>query len=143
MLRRSRPLLCSIATGISFGAQQPTGRTAWVGWTASAMITSSLMAGWLVFILLDECCLFLRVQLARDHFRLAVFHAQAVQQSDQPGPGVVFNAALTRDPRANLAGRARQGFTDPGFQLVMLLRCQPAGVSFMAKARQPLDPVFL
>src|SRR5271167_185693 len=31
MFRRSRPLLCSTATGTSFGPQQPTGRTAWVG----------------------------------------------------------------------------------------------------------------
>src|ERR1700677_4768136 len=35
------PLLCSIATGTSFGAQQPTGRTAWVGCTASAKTTAS------------------------------------------------------------------------------------------------------
>jgi hypothetical protein len=28
MVRRSRPLLCSTATGTPFGAQQPTGRTA-------------------------------------------------------------------------------------------------------------------
>ena len=41
MLRRSRPLLCSTASGTSFGAQQPTGRTAWVGCTASAKITAS------------------------------------------------------------------------------------------------------
>src|SRR4051794_12819496 len=33
MFRRSRPLLCSTATGSSFGAQHPTGRTAWVGQT--------------------------------------------------------------------------------------------------------------
>jgi hypothetical protein len=66
-----------------------------------------------------------------------------MQQSDQPGPGLVFNAALTRDPRANHTGRARQSFTDPGFQLVLLLYRQPAGAAFMAEARQPLDPLFL
>ena len=31
MLMRSRPLVCSIASFCSFGAQQPTGRAAWVG----------------------------------------------------------------------------------------------------------------
>src|ERR1035437_10167405 len=41
MFRRSRPLLCSTATGVSFGAQHPTGRTAWVGCAASAKITAS------------------------------------------------------------------------------------------------------
>ena len=72
-----------------------------------------------------------------------MFHAQAVQQSDQPGPGLVFDTAFTRNPRTNRAGRARQRFGDPGFQFVLLLCRQPAGASFMAEARQTLDPVFL
>ena len=72
-----------------------------------------------------------------------MFHAQAVQQSDQPGPGLVFDAALSCNPRTNRAGRAWQRRGDPGFQLVLLLGRQPAGGSFMAKARQTLDPVFL
>jgi hypothetical protein len=42
-----------------------------------------------MLVCLDECRLFRRVQLARDHFRLAVFHAEAVQQSNQSGPGLV------------------------------------------------------
>jgi hypothetical protein len=36
-----------------------------------------------------------------------MFHAKAVQQRDQPGPGLVFNAEVTGDARANLTGRAR------------------------------------
>jgi hypothetical protein len=39
--RRSRPLLCSTATRTSFGAQQPTGRT------ASPNITTSSAGSWL------------------------------------------------------------------------------------------------
>jgi hypothetical protein len=97
----------------------------------------------LVLIRLDERCLFRRVQLARDRFRFAVLHAQAVQQRDQPGSGLVFNTAFTRDPRANRAGRAWQGFGDPGFQLVLLLHRQTATAPFMAEARQSLNPVFL
>src|SRR5271156_6538174 len=42
MLIRSRPLVCSIASFSCFGAQQPTGRAAWVGCTASANSTASL-----------------------------------------------------------------------------------------------------
>src|SRR5277367_5469522 len=41
MLMRSRPLVCSIASFCSFGAQQPTGRAAWVGCTASTNIATS------------------------------------------------------------------------------------------------------
>jgi hypothetical protein len=97
----------------------------------------------LVFILLDEGRLFRRVQLARDRCRLAVFHAKSVQQCDQPGPGLVFNTALARDPRANRTGRAWQSCGDPGYQLVLLLHSQPAAAAFMAEARETLDPIFL
>ena len=72
-----------------------------------------------------------------------MFHAEAVQQSDQPGPGLVFDAAFSGDPRADRAGRARQGFRDPGFQSVLLLHRQPTAAPFMAEARQTLDPVLL
>src|SRR3954451_7365926 len=33
-------------TGVSLGAQQPTGRTAWVGWTASPKTTASSLGSW-------------------------------------------------------------------------------------------------
>src|SRR5665213_2531581 len=59
MLRRSRPLLCSTATGTSFGAQQPTGRTAWVGCTASAKITASSVGRWFSwssYVLMNAAC---------------------------------------------------------------------------------------
>ena len=48
IFRRSRPLLCSTATGTAFGAQQPTGRAAWVGCTASAKITASSADNWFI-----------------------------------------------------------------------------------------------
>lgn len=66
-----------------------------------------------------------RIQLARDRLRLAVFHAQTMQQRDQTGAGLVFNTALTRDPRADLAGRARQGAAIQAFNL----SCCPRGRS--------------
>jgi len=66
-----------------------------------------------------------------------------VQQRDQPGPGLIFDAAFTRDPRANCTGGAWQGFSDPGFQLVLLLHRQPTAAPFMAEACQTLDPVLL
>jgi hypothetical protein len=46
MFSRSRPLVCGIAIGTSFGAQQPTGRAACVRCTASASITASSAASW-------------------------------------------------------------------------------------------------
>src|SRR3954447_15291448 len=66
-----------------------------------------------------------------------------MQQCDQPRPGLVLDAAFPRDPRADRAGRARQGFRDPGFQSVLLLHRQPAATPFMAEARQAFDPVLL
>src|SRR5450756_102493 len=44
MLMRWRPLVCSIARFSWLGAQQPAGRAAWVGCTASANNTASLSA---------------------------------------------------------------------------------------------------
>src|ERR1035437_1154976 len=41
MLMRWRPLVCSIARFSWLGAQQPAGRAAWVGCTASANSTAS------------------------------------------------------------------------------------------------------
>jgi transposase InsO family protein len=38
------PLVCSIASLSCLGAQQPTGRAAWVGWTASANSTTSSLS---------------------------------------------------------------------------------------------------
>src|ERR1019366_918710 len=72
-----------------------------------------------------------------------MFHAQTVQQRDQPGPGLIFNAALSRDPGADRAGGAWQGLGDPGFQLILLLRRQPATAAFMVEGRQTFDPVVL
>jgi hypothetical protein len=72
-----------------------------------------------------------------------VVHANAVQQRDQARPGLVFDAAFSRNPRTDRAGRAWQGCGDPGFQLVLLLHRQPAAAPFMAEARQTFDSVFL
>src|SRR5271166_6057925 len=103
---------------------------------------SSPVAPYLL-IRLDEGCLLLRVQLARHRLRLAMLHAKAMQQCDQARPALVCDAALPFDPGANLTGRSRQGFADPGLQFVLLLVRQPAGAALVAEARQPLDPIFL
>jgi hypothetical protein len=94
-----------------------------------------------VLVALDERRLFRRVELARDRFRFAVFHAQAMQQRDQAGPGLVLDATLSRDPCANLAGRAWQSRAHPRFQLILLLHRQPAAATLMVEGHQPLDPV--
>src|SRR5271165_669029 len=94
-------------------------------------------------VFLDEGRLLRRIQLARDRFGLAVFHLQAMQQRDQPGPGLVFNAVFTRNPCAHFAGGAGQGCGDPDFQLVLSRGCQPAGAALMAEVRQAFDAVFL
>ena len=73
------------------------------------------------FILLNESRLLLRVQLARDRLRFAVFHAESVQQSNQPRAAFVVDTAFPRDPGTDLAGGARQGRGDPGFQPFPLL----------------------
>ena len=39
-----------------------------------------------------------------------------MRQGDQPGAALIVNAALPRDPSADLACRARQRLADPGFQ---------------------------
>ena len=59
-----------------------------------------------------------------------MFHAQAVQQRNQPGPGLVFNAEFIGDPGANLASLARQGLGGPGLQFLLLLHL--AGCEFQA-----------
>src|ERR1700720_463438 len=46
MFRRCRPLVCSTAIGVSFGAQHPTGRTACVGCTASPNRMASSSPSW-------------------------------------------------------------------------------------------------
>ena len=116
MFRRCRPLVCGTATGVSFGAQHPTGRTACVGCTASPNSTasSSPMLVQEIFILLDKSRLLVRVQLGRHRFRLAMLHAQTMQQRDQARPALVGDAAFGLDPGANLAGCPRQRLGDPG-----------------------------
>src|SRR6476646_5974689 len=59
MFKRSRPLLCCTATGSSFGAQHPTGRTAWVGCAASTKITASSADNWFIkasYPLMNAAC---------------------------------------------------------------------------------------
>src|SRR5271169_3869812 len=76
MLIRSRPLVCSIASFSCFGAQQPAGRAAWVGCTASANSTASSSP--------KEGLLLVFVELGRNDIRLVIFEPQAMQQRDQP-----------------------------------------------------------
>ncbi len=84
-----------------------------------------------VFIGIDKGFLLHGVQLARDRLRLAVLHAEAVQQRDQPGAALVFNAELPGDPGANLIRAPRQGLGDPGFQPLLLLIAQPTGTALI------------
>jgi hypothetical protein len=64
-----------------------------------------------------------------------MFHAQAMQQRDQARTGLIFNAEFTDDVGANLTRRARQGLADPDFQLLLLLRRQPATATFMVEPK--------
>ena len=57
-----------------------------------------------------------------------------MQQGEQPGAAWVVNAALPRDPCANLACRARQRLTDLGFQPLPL-----SGGGFGAEVREAMD----
>ena len=98
---RLRPLVWSTAT---FGAQQPTGRTAWVGCTASANITERVHQG---LISLDEGLLFDHVELLRHRLRLAVLHPQTMKQRNQPRAALINDAELLLDPRPDMARRAR------------------------------------
>ena len=69
--------------------------------------------------------------------------SDGMQQRDQSRPGLIFDVAFTRDPGADFTGGARQGRSDPGFQLVLLFDAQPAGTPFVAEVRQTFDAVFL
>jgi hypothetical protein len=72
-----------------------------------------------------------------------VFHVQPMQQRDQPGPGLILDAAFLLDPGARFAGGAGKGRGDSGLQLTLLFDGQPAGATFVSEAREPLDPVSL
>ena len=81
-------------------------------------------------VFLDKRRLLRRVELAGDRGGLAMFHAQTMQQRDQPRPGLVGNAVFARDPRPHLMRRARQRRGDPGFQGLLLRHCgMSAGLS--------------
>jgi hypothetical protein len=56
-----------------------------------------------IFICLDECRLLLGIELARYRLRFAMLHTQPVQQRDQAGAALVFDAKLRRDPGTNRA----------------------------------------
>jgi hypothetical protein len=92
---------------------------------------------------LDEGGLFVRIELARNRFRLAVLHARPVRQRDQPGPALILNGAFPLDPCPDLARRPRQRLGDPGFQFVQLFDAQAACAAFVAEARQAFDALFL
>ena len=50
----------------------------------------------------------------------------------------MLDAPCSRDPRADRAGGARQGFRNPRFQSVLLLTA--AAAPFMAEAHEPSIP---
>ena len=96
-----------------------------------------------VLIRVDESVLLLRIELTRHRFRLAVLHAQPVQQSDQARLALVIDAALLLDQGADIARCSRQSLGDPGCQLALLRFAQATGAAFVAEACQALDLVFL
>ena len=66
-----------------------------------------------------------------------------MQQRDQAGSGLVFDAEFRHDPRPDLTCRARQRCANPGFQLVLQYRRHAAAFPFVVEAGQSLDSVFL
>ena len=62
-----------------------------------------------------------------------------MQQGDQPGAALVVNAALPRDPSADLACRARQRLADPGFQPLPFGGGSSAHAPFVVEDGQALD----
>ena len=70
-------------------------------------------------------------------------HVQPVQQRDQLGAGLAFDAELSRDAVDHFAGIAGLEHGVPGFDFVQLLAAQPARAAFVVEARQTFDPVFL
>src|ERR1700675_3275921 len=162
MFRRCRPLVCSTATGVSFGAQHPTGRTACVGCTASPNRTASSSPSWFrrfSYALIKAACLSgsslhdtafgLRCSIPRLAIPAAAppepsaSLAQPMQQRDQARAALIDDATFVLDPGAHLAGGSRQRLGDPRFQLILLLIAQAARAALIAKARQAFDPVFL
>ena len=86
MLRRWRPLVCSIARLSWAGAQHPTGRAAWVGCVGVHEQRRLVRAKRIQEAVVgrDERLLLLGVELAPDDFRLVIFEAKPMQQGDQP-----------------------------------------------------------
>ena len=67
------------------GAQQPTGRAAWVGCTALRKQHGLVVAQGIqqLFVALNESLLLFFVELARDDIGFVIFEPQAMQQRDQ------------------------------------------------------------
>ncbi len=65
----------------------------------------------------DDRGLFLRIKLTRHRLWLAMLHAEAMQQCDQPRAALELDAACSLDLGADLAGRPRQRRGDPAFSL--------------------------
>jgi len=96
-----------------------------------------------IFIRLDKRRPPLRIKLALYCLRLAMLHAQPMQQRDQAATALVLTAKFGRDPGANRTRRARQGRGDPVDQLGLLFIVQATSTALIAEARQPPDPVLL
>src|SRR5258708_18855938 len=147
---------------MSFGPQQPTGRTACVGWTASANSTASSASMWFSrssYALIKAAC-FSGSSLRDTAFglrcsipRLAIpaapppepwaSLAKPVQQRDQPRPALILNTSFLLDPGADCARRPRQRLGDPGFQLRLLLAAQAARAAFVTEPGTSLEPIFV
>jgi hypothetical protein len=82
-----------------------------------------------------------RIKLARHRLRPAMLHAKPMQQRHQAGAAVVDDAQLALDPATHLARRARQGFADPGAQLILLRRAQTRRAAARTEPGQAVDAV--
>src|SRR6516164_2216985 len=127
---RSHPRVCSIASLSCLGAQQPAGRAAWDGWTASAnSTTSSSPKEFSLFVVRDELLLLVFIELAGDGIGLVIFQPEAMQQRDQSRAAFVNEAEFLRDEGTDFPRRARQRGSDKGFQGLFLHSTQKAAAA--------------
>jgi hypothetical protein len=83
------------------------------------------------------------VQPARDHFGLAIFQPQPMQQRNHPRAAFVDEAEFLGDPRADVTRRARKRRVRPSFQGYGLLRVHQAGTAAHVEGGQAFDAALL
>src|SRR5271157_5486773 len=119
MFRRCRPLVCSTATGVSFGAQHPTGRTACVGCTASPNRTASSSPSWLrrfSYALITVLLAVLAAKLVAQKHNASLSKPLAVSQGgwSAPHPVLLRSRRLIGDTPGLTATPREQNYHNPG-----------------------------